>query len=482
MGYAGAGIAILVLFFVLLVLAIMYASRVKKVGPNEVLVISGRKRWIADPVTGERTMRSYRIVTGGRAFIWPVIERVDDLSLELITIEVQTRDVYTIRGVPVTVDGVAQIKIASDEVSITTAAERFLSKSRTDIEYVAHETLAGHLRAILGTMTVEEIYKDRDAFAQRVQEVSAGDLANMGLGIDSFVIKDIRDDQGYLDALGQTDIANVKRDATIGQARAARDATIEASKADQSGKEARYEADARIAEAEKNKNVQIAQYEALVNRQRAEAELAYTLQQNITNQKVRAEAVQIEVVEKTKQIEVQGQEALRREKELEATVRKPAEAEQYKIQTLSNAKKYQTEIEAAGQAEAIRSVGQADADAAKAKGLAQAEIIKAQGFSEAEAMQKKAEAWQQYNQAAIIQQLIDSLPQVAEAVAKPLAQTDRIVVISAGGDGAGTSRITQDVSNIIAQVPATVEALTGIDLVQTIKDLPAVQKAKAEEE
>jgi flotillin len=483
MGYAGAGIAILVLFFVLLVLAIVYASRVKKVGPNEVLVISGRKHWITDPVSSEQTtIRSFRIVTGGRAFIWPVIERVDDLSLELITIEVRTQDVYTIRGVPVTVDGVAQIKIASDEVSIATAAERFLSKSRTDIEYVAHETLAGHLRAILGTMTVEEIYKDRDAFAQRVQEVSAGDLANMGLGIDSFVIKDIRDDQGYLDALGQTDIANVKRDATIGQARAARDATIEAAKADQAGKEARYEADARIAEADKNKNVQIAQYDAAVNRQRAEAELAYILQQNITNQKVKAEAVQIEVVEKTKQIAVQEQEALRKEKELEATVRKPAEAEQYKIQTLANAKKYQTEIEAAGQAAAIRSVGQGEAEATKAKGLAQAEVIKAQGFSEAEAMQKKAEAWQQYNQAAIIQQLIDSLPQVAEAVAKPLAQTDRIVVISSGGDGAGTSRITQDVSNIIAQVPATVEALTGIDLVQTIKDLPAVQGARTEEE
>lgn len=187
-------------------------------------------------------------------------------------------------------------------------------------------------------------------------------------------------------------------------------------------------------------------------------------------------------MEKAKQIEVQEQEALRKEKELEATVRKPAEAEQYKIQTLANAKKYQTETEAVGQSEAIRSVGQGEADATKAKGLAQAEVIKAQGFSEAEAMQKKAEAWQQYNQAAIIQQLIDSLPQVAEAVAKPLAQTDRIVVISSGGDGAGTSRITQDVTNIIAQVPATVEALTGVDLVQTIKDLPAVQKARPEEE
>jgi flotillin len=419
-----------------------------------------------------------RVVTGGGTFIWPVIERVDDLSLEIMTIDVITQDVPTLQGVMVTVDGVAQIKIGSDEVSIHTSAERFLNKTTDEIMNVAHETLAGHLRAIVGMLSYEEIYRDRDAFAQRVQEVSAGDMANMGLRIDSFVVKDIRDDQGYLEALGQTDVANVKRDATIGQALAARDATIKSAGARQEGETAKFEAETRIAESDKDYKVQKAAYDAETNRRQAEAELAYVLQQNITNQQVKAEEVQIEVVAKKKQIEVQEQEVLRKEKELAATVRKPAEAEQARIQTLAEAKKYQTQTEAAGQAEAIRSVGQAEADATKARGLAQAEVIRQQGFAEAEAMSKKAEAWQQYNQAAIIQQLIDSLPKVAAAIAQPLAKTERIVIINTGGDGgAGASKITQDVANIIAQVPATVEALTGVDLVETISNLPVVKGA-----
>jgi flotillin len=331
-------------------------------------------------------------------------------------------------------------------------------------------------------MTVEEIYKDRDAFAQRVQEVSGLDMANMGLDIVSFTIKDIRDEQGYLDALGQARTAEVKRDATIGQALAARDATIKSAEARQEGETAKYQAETKIAESEKEYSVQKASYEAEVNRERAEAELAYTLQQNIVNQKVKAEEVQIEVVDKQKQIQVQEQEALRRERELEATVRRPAEAEQFRIETLANAERHRAETEAEGQAAAIRATGEAEAYATRARGLAEAEVIRAQGIAQAQAMQEKAEAWQQYNQAAIIQQLIDSLPQVAAAIAEPLSRTDRIVVINSGGDNAGASRITGDIANIIAQVPATVEALTGVDVFGAIKDLPAVKGSQAGEE
>jgi flotillin len=470
-------LGLFILFFVLMALAFVYASRFKKVGPNQVLVISGRKHTVADPVTGHKTTRSFRLVKGGSAFIWPVLERVDELSLEIMTIDVVTQKVYTRQGVPVTVDGVAQVKVRGDDVSIATAAEQFLSKSTTEIKNVALQTLEGHLRAILGMLTVEEIYKDRDAFAQRVQEVAAGDLANMGLGIVSFTIRDIHDDQGYLDALGQARTAEVKRDAEIGRALAERDARVQSAQARQTAREAEFLAETRIAEAEKNYQVQKAAYDAEVNRRKAEAELAYELQQNITNQQVKAEEVQVEVVAKRKQIEVQEQEVMRREKELQATVKKPAEAEQYRIQTLAQAKRYQTETEAEGQAAATRAIGQGEAEANKARGLAQADVIQAQGFAEAQAMQKKAEAWQQYNQAAIIEKLIEGLPKVASAIAQPLAQTDRIVVISSGGDGsgAGASKITQDVANIIAQVPATVEALTGVDIVGAIKDLPGIK-------
>jgi flotillin len=490
------GAAIIAVAGILLVVFVflgMYASRYKKVGPNQVLVISGLGHTIVNPVTRKKERVGFRIVKGGGAFILPVAERVDVLSLEIMTIDVETPEVYTERGVPVTVDGVAQIKIKGDEVSIRTAAEQFLSKNAAEVKGVAHETLAGHLRAILGTMTVEEIYKDRDAFAQRVQEVSAVDMANMGLDIVSFTIKDIRDDQGYLDALGQARTAEVKRDAAIGQALAARDATIKSAEARQEGETAKYQAETKIAAADRDYSVQKAEYEAQVNQKRADAELAYTLQQNIVNQKIKAEEVQIDVVDKQKQIQVQEQEALRKERELEATVRKPAAAEQYRIETLANAERTRTETEAAGQASAIRAMGEAEADATRARGLADAEVIKAKGMAEAEviraqgiaqahAMQEKAEAWQQYNQAAIVQQLIDSLPQVAAAISEPLSRTERIVVINSGGDGAGASRITNDIANIIAQVPETVEALTGVNLIETIRNLPAIKGAPESKE
>ncbi len=444
---------LLAFLFIIVVLILAWASRIKKVGPNEVLVISGRRT--TDPETGQES--SYRIVKGGRAFIWPFVERVDYLSLELLTIELMIENVYTIQGVPISVEGVAQIKIASDNVSVRTASERFLSKNISEITGVAHETLAGHLRAIVGTLSVEEIYRERDKFAQSVQEVSGSDLANMGLGIDSFVIKDIRDSEGYLEALGRPRIAEVKRNAVIAE------------------QKAQIEEEA----AKRDLGLKKAEYDAEVQQQRADADLAYLLQENITNQQVKEQAVQVEVVERTKRIQVQEQEALRKERELAATVRKPAEAEQYRIETLANARKFQIEAEAGGQASAVRLQGEAEADAIRAQGLAEAEVIRKQGLAEAEAMEKKAAAWQQYNQAAIIQQLIDALPAIASAIAEPLSKTERIAIISTGGDGngggAGASRLTADIANMISQIPETVETLTGIDLLSSIKDLPGVR-------
>ncbi len=462
------GILILVAIFVALAMA--YASRVKKVGPNEVLVISGRGEGRRDPGAGE--MKSnFRIVTGGRSFIWPVLERVDYLSLEIMTIDVTTPDVPSSQGVPVTVDGVAQVKIGSDENSIRTAAIQFLSKSREEIRHIAHETLAGHLRAILGTLTVEQLYRDREAFAQKVQEVSGDDMASMGLEIVSFVIKDISDDEGYLEALGRPRIAQVKRDAAIGEAEAERDATIESARARQEGESATYLAETRIAESRKDFEVEQAAYQAQSNSKKAESDLAYTLQENITNQEVQAEAIQVEVVSKQKQIEVQQQETLRKEQELDATVRKPAEAERYRIQTLAEARQYQLKTEAVGEAEAIRQRGEAEADAARARGMAEAEVIR-----------QKAEAWKEYSEAAILQQLLDRLPEVASAVAQPLAKTDRIVVISNGqnGSGTGVSKVSQDIADIVAQVPATIEALTGFDLLEAIGNLAGLQPPAGE--
>jgi flotillin len=316
------------------------------------------------------------------------------------------------------------------------------------------------LRGIIGTLTVEEIYRERDKFAQSVQEVSASDLANMGLGIDTFVIKDVRDNEGYLEALGRPRVAEVKRDATIAEQIAA----------------------TKEAEARRDYQLKQADYNNEVARKQTEANLAGTLQEKITGQTIRSEEVQIEVIERQKAIEVQEQEALRKVKELEATIRKPAEAEQFRIETIANANKFEVEARAAGDAAAIRARGEAEADAIKAKGLAEAEVIRQKGLAEAEAMEKKAAAWKQYNQAAIIQQVIEGLPELAAAISAPLAQTDRIVVISTGdGAGAGASKISADITNIIAQVPATIEALTGLDITKAISQLPGIAGTKTEE-
>ena len=471
-----------------IIIAAIFANRYEKVGPNEVLVISGRKRRVVDP-DGKTRDVGFRIVKGGGVFVWPIFERQDKLSLELLTIDVQTPEVYTSKGVPVKVDGVAQIKIKGDDVSIATAAEQFLSKTTDEIKNVATQTMEGHLRAILGTMTVEEIYQNRDAFASRVQEVAAGDMANMGLGIVSFTIRDIRDTQGYLDALGKPRIAQVKRDAQIAQAEADRDAMIKSSQATQAGQEAKFAADSKIAEAQRDYQSNVAQYQATVNQKKAESDLAYDLQKYKTGQLVKAEEVQVEIIAKQKQIELQQQEILRKQRELEATVQKPADAERYKVETLANARKFQLETEAAGAAAATKATGfaaadvnkatgLAEAEANKAKGLAQADIIMAQGKATAEATRLKAEAFQQYNEAAVIELLVKVLPEIAGRISEPLSKMEKMVIINSGsGPGGGASKLTGDITQIIAQLPPVLESLTGIKFEKLLAQVPALKKA-----
>jgi len=432
----------------------------------------------------------FRVVKGGGVFVWPAFEKVDKLSLELLTIDVrQDQDVYTSKGVPVRVDGVAQIKIKGDDISIATAAEQFLSKSSEEIKEIATQTLEGHLRAILGTMTVEDIYQNRDAFASKVQEVAAGDMANMGLAIISYTIKDIRDSQGYLEALGKPRISQVKRDAQIAQAEADRDAMIRSAQATQAGQEAKFAADTKIAEAQRNYQTNIAQYQAAVNQKKAEADLAYDLQKYKTGQLVKAEEIQVTIIEKQKQIELQQQEIQRKQKELEANVQKPADAERYRVETLANARKFQLETEAAGTASAAKATGFASADVAKATGLAEAEankarglaeaaIIEAQGKATAEAMLMKAESFKQYNEAAVVEMIIRILPEVAGKISEPLAKTEKIVIINSGGGlGNGASKLTGDITQIVAQLPPMIESLTGIKFERLLEQVPALKKS-----
>jgi len=474
---AGGLLAIVVIFL------IIYASRYVKVGPNEVLIVSGRKhRWV-DAAGRERTV-GFRIVKGGGTFVWPVLEKAEVLSLELLTIDVKTPSVYSITGVPVRVDGVAQIKVKGEDVAIRTAAEQFLSKTPSEIMSIAHQTLEGHLRAIIGRMTVEELYKDRDKFAQNVQSESAADFANMGLQIISFTIKEIQDDQGYLDALGKPRIAEVKKDAIVGQANADREATIQSAKAHQEAQQRRYEAETAVAEAQRDYEMKRADYQAAINQRKAESDLAYDLQKFKTQQSVKIEEMKVVEIERERQIAI-------KEKELQAAIQKPAEAEKYRIEKLAEANKYSaiTAAEAQalsaqnigrGEAEAIKARGLGEAEAIRAKGLAEAEVILAKGQAEAEAMRKKAEAWKSYNEAAIAQMFIEKLPELARAIAEPLGRTEKITIISTGGDGMGASKITRDIVDIVAQLPPILEGVSGVNLKELLSRLPGLASKKTD--
>jgi flotillin len=465
---------------VFLVLILAVAKRYKKVGPNFAMVISGRKHRMK-MADGRTDLSGYRIRQGGGAFVFPLLERVDVLSLEVMTLDITTPEVYTKPGVPIVVDGVAQVKILGDEASIRTAAEQFLGKTVEQIKQIALQTVEGHLRAIIGTLSVEEIYRNRDQFASSVQEVAVSDMANMGLQIVSFTLKDIRDSHGYLEALGRPRTAEVKRDAIIAQAEADRDATIKAAQARQAGEIAKFEAETRIAEAQRDFQSKKAEFDAAVNLKRADADLAYDIQKNKTSQALKKEEVQIAIVEKEQQIVVQEREIQRRERELEATIKRQADAERYRVETEAAAERARFELVAKGEAEAARQKGTAQADVIKATGTSEAEIIALKGAAEAEAMRKKADSWKEYNQAAVLELLFAALPGIAKAVTEPLSKTDRITLVSTGGDGTGASKFTGDVATMIAGLPAIVESLSGVQLQQLVEAVPALRGAKRQE-
>ena len=445
---------------------------IKLAGPNEALIRSGGG-----------TLPKVKV--GGRIISLPIFHKTQRLSLEVMTLQVVTSKVYTSEGVAVSVDGVAQVKVARSEDAIRTAAQQFLAKAADEISQIALQTLEGNQRAVLGTMTVEQIYRDREAFAQRVREVAGPDMANMGLEIVSFTIRDIQDEQGYLDALGRARTAEVKRDAEIGEAEATRDANIRRAeaerdsgiaeaKANRDREAARFEADTRIAESERNFRVEQAGYEVQTNTRRAEAELAFQLQEAKTRQDIRQEELEVEVIERRKMIEIETEEITRRERELDASIRRPAEAERDQLQTVAAGEKAKIVAEAEAGSESLQLIGEGEAQAIRARGEAEADAIRARGLAEADAMHNKADAWKEYGQAAVIDKLLESLPEVAAAVSAPLAKTDRIVMISGGGEGIGASRLTGDVTRVVAQLPEVIESLTGIDILGTLKNLEQI--------
>src|SRR5271155_2015887 len=389
-----AGLMVLVVMF----LMAMFARLYRKAGPHEALIVYG--------------FRGSRVIKGRGTVIFPMVETVRGLSLELMSFDLAPQqDLYTRQGVAVTVEAVAQIKVKSDPESILTAAEQFLTKPPEDREALIRLVMEGHLRGIIGQLTVEEIVKQPEMVADRMRSTCADDINKMGLEVISFTIKEVRDKNDYITNMGRPDIVRIKRDADVAAAEADRDTAIRRAIALRESAVAKAQADqervaaetasmARQAEAQRDLEVKKATYNELVKRQQAQADKAYEIQTNVMQQQVIAESVKVQQIEKEAQIKVQEAEINRREKELIATVLKGAEIERQRIETLAAAEKQRLISEAEGHASSIR-----------AQGEAEAEIIFKKGEAEAKAMNVKAEAFQQYNQAAVVDKLITSLPE-----------------------------------------------------------------------
>lgn len=475
--------ALLVAFIIMLLSA--FASLFRKVGPNQALIVYGFG--LSHP----------KVVKGGGWFVLPLFHSYRELSLELMSFDVAPQqDLYTTQGVAVNVEAVAQIKVKSDPESILTAAEQFLNKEQQEREGLIRLVMEGHLRGIVGQLTVESIVKEPEMVSERMRGNVAEDVAKMGLEVVSFTIKEVRDKNQYIENMGKPDIVRIKREADIAGAETGRDTAIKRAIAERESAVAKAQADqerviaetasqTRQAEAQRDLAIKRAEYEASVKRQQAQADKAYDIEANVMQQRVVAEQVRIERVQKEEQVKVQEMEIARREKELIATVLKAAEAERQRIQTLAEAERQRLALEAAGHAEATKAQGGADAEVIRVKGLAEAQIIKAKGESEAEAMTVKAAAFQEYNQAAIVDKLLSGLPEVVRALAEPLAKVDKITIVSTGdgrdGRALGASQITGDMAKVLAQVPALFETLSGMklgDLMERIRPLGGDGAAK----
>jgi len=360
---------------------------------------------------------------------------------------------------------VAQIKVKSDPESIRTASEQFLTKPPEQREGLIRLVMEGHLRGIIGQLTVEEIVKQPEMVAERMRSTCAEDMNKMGLEVISFTIKEVCDKNEYITNMGKPDVARIRRDADVAAAEAERDTQIRRAQAQRDAATAKAQADqervlaetlslAKQAESQRDLEVKKASYLEAVKKQQAMADKAYDIETNIMQQQMMAESVKIQQVEKEQQVKVQEAEILRREKELIATLLKQAEIERQRIETLAAAEKQRLIAEAEGKASSIR-----------AQGEAEAEIIFKKGEAEAKAMNVKAEAYQEYNQAAVVDKLITNLPEVVRAMATPLANVDKITIVSTGdGDAAGMYKLTGDMTKVAAQVPALFEALSGMQL------------------
>ena len=450
------------------IIYILIRMRWKKAGPDEALIVYGKRKLFGRKVIGdEGHIEGFPIVRGGGTFVWPAWEQYEFLSLKMMTLDIDLHHVYTVQGIPINVKAVAQVKVKGDVDHVRKAAEGFLGLPTDQIQSTIKETVAGHLRGIIGTLTIEELYRDQKRFQDSVRAEGLEDLREMGFEFKSFVFQEIQDDEGYLNALGQPKIQEALKNARIATAQSDRDAKVEEEMARQDKEQKRLGVDKEIADSSKELDLKKASI-------RKEVDVADALA---------LKAGEMEL--KIQNIAIANQEVERQKLEFTATIREKADAEKYDVERQADANQYRVERQAAAErnrreeaAHALKAEGFAKAAAESAMrrdiGLAEAEAIQAKGEAEAKARHMLAEALKLYNEAGLSIEALKVLPEIAAAVSEPLSRAGSTTIISQGGKngrGTGASKLTEDVVEVLSQLSPIMEQLAGVDLQSFLKDI-----------
>ncbi|HXV75736.1 MAG TPA: SPFH domain-containing protein, partial [Candidatus Polarisedimenticolaceae bacterium] len=404
---------------------------------------------------------------GGGTFVWPAWEQYEFLSLQMMTLDIDLKHVYTVQGIPINIKAVAQVKIGSDIEHISSAAEGFLGMQPEQIRSTIKETVAGHLRGIIGTLTVEELYRDQKRFQDSVRAEAHMDLEGMGFVFKSFTFQEIQDDEGYLNALGQPKIQEALKQARIATANADRDAKIEEEGARQQKEQKRIVVDTEIAESDKALSLKKATIKEEVDVADAKATKAGEMERKVQD------------------IKIAEREVERQKLELNATIRESADAKKYEAERLADAEQYRVERAATAErrrreeaASAVKAEGLAKAEAESVMrrdiGIAEADAIRAKGEAEAEARRLLAEALKLYNDAGLSIEALKVLPEIAAAVSEPLARAGQTTIISNGGasgGGTGAAKMTEDVVQVLSQLTPIMQQLAGVDLKTFLQDI-----------
>jgi flotillin len=461
-------VAVLAVVLFTYIMIWLLSNAYRKVGPNEALIVYGMG-------TGPHG----KVVTNGGSFVFPMFQQAAPLSLALRSFDVApTQAVYTQQGVPVHVDAVTQLQVRNDHDSIMTWAQQTAFKPEEEINNMIRLVMEGHLRGVVGQLKVEDLVTDPETVSERMRELAAADMANMGQRIVSFTIKQLHDDTNYIENMGLPATKRKQNETDIATAEFERELRIRRASA-------RREADEKAAEQELARAAAVAQSEAGqfradIERQIKEADARNTLNKHM------AEIQLVPDIERAvqqrhlaeEQAHTQQAQMQVKEMELQISTIAAAKTEAQRVQILADAERQREILEAEGRAAGRRKVAEADAEALRLKGMVEAEVIRATGQAEAEAMQVRAAAYREYGEAAMLDKLINNLPEVVKALAEPLTKVDKITIISTGGaDGAdlGASRLTGDLVKMAGQVQGLVQALTGHDLRDLMKQIPGLR-------